>query len=139
MAAIEGDGYRLWATEGEWFSPFVRGLARLAREGGLEISSCAEARDLAAHGIPPGKCVDHALIRAAFGITVSGRKDPAQRDACCCVASRDIGVYDTCPCGCRYCYATTSSELVSANRARHDLYGTALVANYGADETTSVK
>jgi len=42
------------------------------------------------------------------------------------VASRDIGVYDTCLFGCEYCYATTSFERARLNNERHDPKGTAL-------------
>lgn len=81
-------------------------LAAMARSVGLEVSSCAEPRDLSPLGIRPGKCVDDDLIREVFGIRVSSRKDRGQRPACRCVESRDIGTYGTCRHGCSYCYAT---------------------------------
>jgi DNA repair photolyase len=47
-------------------------------------------------------------------------KDPAQRKACGCVVSRDIGMYESCPFGCRYCYATRSFDQARANFGSHD-------------------
>jgi len=95
-------------------------LARIARKHGMTIVSCAEKIDLAACGIQPGKCVDDDLVRRVFGIEVTRRKDPAQREACRCVVSRDIGAYDTCPYGCAYCYATTDPQRAIDNHRRHD-------------------
>ena len=92
----------------------------------MEIVSCAEAIDLTPYGIRPGKCVDDAWIRRVFGLTVTEQKDPSQRDACGCVTSRDIGMYDACLFGCQYCYATSSFELARQNYAAHDPHSPSL-------------
>ena len=46
-------------------------------------------------------------------------RDKGQRKACCCMASKDIGEYDTCPHLCEYCYANTSKEKALGNYRRH--------------------
>ncbi len=97
-----------------------KGLAEIAREQGLGLNSCAGKIDLSPCGIPSGKCIDDKYIARVFGIKVSGRKDPSQRKACNCVVSRDIGSYDTCLFGCRYCYATSSFKLAAKNYAGHN-------------------
>lgn len=84
----------------------LAGMAEIARNRGMEITSCAEPHDLSACGISHGACIDADMLHAALGIDVGRRKDPGQRRECRCVASRDIGVYDTCLHGCVYCYAT---------------------------------
>jgi hypothetical protein len=82
------------------------GLAGLAREHHLEIQSCASPVDLAPHGIPSGACIDPALLNRLFGLTLPETPDPGQRTHCNCAPSKDIGSYNTCSFGCRYCYAT---------------------------------
>lgn len=129
LAALEAGGYRLQALDDRRLGALVPSLARIAREGGLEIASCAETRDLARFGVAPGKCIDDELIESVFDVRVARRKDAAQRAECRCAASRDIGMYDTCPCGCRYCYATTGDHMVAAKRAKHDLHGTAMIGS----------
>jgi hypothetical protein len=98
----------------------MRSIAGTAKENGMEVFSCAEERDFSSYDILPGKCVDDTYICRVFGLKVSSAKDPSQRDACGCVTSRDIGAYDTCLFGCRYCYATNSFERAKANHDAHD-------------------
>jgi hypothetical protein len=104
----------------EWLGDLLRDLAAIARSRQMEMVSCAEESDLRSFGIQPGKCIDDRLIGRIFGIDVSHTKDPGQRSACGCVVSKDIGMYDTCLFGCRYCYATTSFARARENHARHD-------------------
>ena len=104
----------------DWFGDLMRALVNIAGEHGMEITSCAEELDLLPYGIHPGKCVDDVYIQEVFGLDVSHKKDSSQRAACGCVASKDIGMYNTCLFGCRYCYATNSLARAQARHKRHD-------------------
>jgi Domain of unknown function (DUF1848) len=95
-------------------------LSAIAKTNGMEITSCAEFEDWSDWGIPPGKCVDGGLLNRLFGLSLSDKKDSRQREACGCVVSRDIGMYDTCLFGCTYCYATTSFVRAREQFAAHD-------------------
>ena len=98
----------------------MRSLTSIAVANGIEILSCAQEKDLSPFGIKAGRCIDPDLIESLFGLNVSRRKDPGQRPACRCAVSRDIGAYDTCIYGCRYCYATTSIERARRRFQAHD-------------------
>ncbi len=78
-------------------------LATYARANGMDIVSCAEECDLQPCGIRPGKCVDDHVIADTFGVEVSNKKDSPQRNACGCIVSRDIDMYDSCVYGCSDC------------------------------------
>lgn len=108
----------------------TKGLIATARENGMEIHTCADETGLIDHGIFPGKCVDDVYIQEILGMGVDHRKDPSQRKACGCVASKDIGMYDTCLSGCVYCYATASFELAKRNHGNHDPRSPSLVGHH---------
>jgi hypothetical protein len=114
------------------FEDLMRAMASISGENGMKLASCAETMDLARYGIRPGKCIDDEYIAETFGIKVTGRKDPSQRAACGCVVSRDIGMYDSCLFGCRYCYATGSFESAKSNYKGHNPESPSLLGWYDA-------
>jgi DNA repair photolyase len=94
-------------------------MADRAAGAGLAIYSCAEPFDLQPFGIQAGKCIDNDYIQQVFGITVTAKKDQAQRLECGCVVSRDIGSYDSCLHDCIYCYATRDQKTARQNYNTH--------------------
>lgn len=102
------------------FDGLMYGLVETAMRCEMEIVSCAEELDLTRYGVQPGKCVDDALIARVFNLHLNLKKDTGQRNACGCVASRDIGMYDSCLFGCQYCYANRNFARSAANYAAHD-------------------
>lgn len=95
-------------------------LANIARRHGIMLASCAEEIDLEKQGIVHGKCIDDKLIEEISGYSLDIGKDKNQREECGCMASIDIGAYNTCPHGCLYCYANYDLNMVRRNYALHD-------------------
>lgn len=94
-------------------------LAEIATQYGLKIDVCSEEGDFSEFGISRAHCIDPALISRLLGFPVKAGKDKNQRPECGCIASVDIGAYDTCRNGCRYCYANHSLEAVRRNSASY--------------------
>jgi len=109
-------------------------IATVATEHGLDIFACAERRDYTHLGIKPSSCIDAALIRELWGISVSSKKDPGQREHCGCAMSRDIGMTDTCPHGCPYCYSNMNAEIALRRYKIHDPGSAALIGSPEASE-----
>ena len=85
------------------------------------IKQCQEG-DLEAFGI-----LYDEYIKKIFGFDVTHKKDPSQRSACGCVASRDIGMYDSCLFGCIYCYATTNIDRAKERYREHKATSPSLI------------
>ncbi len=94
---------------------FLEQLSKIAKSNNLKIETCAELCDLEKIGINHSKCIDEELIEEIIGYTIKAKKDSGQRKECGCVESIDIGAYNTCSNGCKYCYANFNSDLVSKN------------------------
>ena len=95
-------------------------IAAIARSYGISVTACAEPNDFSRFGIARARCVDPELLEAASGRPVAFRQTKSQRPACGCADSVDIGAYNTCPNGCRYCYANFSPALIRENLAHRD-------------------
>lgn len=99
---------------------FAKELNEIADRNHIRIGSCAEKIDLEDCGIVHNSCIDRELIEKITGHKLKVNKDRNQRAECGCAESVDIGVYNTCPNGCAYCYANYSAKRVESNISKYD-------------------
>ena len=99
----------------------AEGMAQIAKSCGLVIETCAEQINLQDVGIRHGSCIDKKRIEKIAGCSLSVEKDKNQREACGCCESIDVGAYNTCRNGCRYCYANYHEEQVRKCIACYDV------------------
>ena len=109
-------------------------LSHIGRKHNLRIETCSEIIDLSSVGIEHAKCVDDRLISKIIGQSLDISKDKNQRDICGCVASVDIGAYNTCKHGCLYCYANFSETAMLNNINKHDKDSPMLIGNKEPDD-----
>lgn len=95
-------------------------LADIAQRHGMVMQACSQEADYSNLGINTTQCVDDRLLAELFGGDWPSRKDPGQRTACRCIPSKDIGMPDTCPFGCVYCYANRNAEMPRRRQRDHD-------------------
>ena len=114
---------------------FATGLCDLNKAWHFSLAACAEHIDLEQYGIERNRCIDGELMKRIFAKDTefvyylsTGRlpdknpallveipntkinlKDKGQRGTCGCMVSKDIGMYNTCPHFCVYCYANSST------------------------------
>jgi hypothetical protein len=110
----------LLPLEAKTMYEIARRLVEIASKHNIVIESCAEKINLEQFGIEHGHCVDCDLFEKLLGYKLDLTKDKNQREECGCMASIDIGMYNTCRNGCKYCYANYSSNTVSKLSAAHD-------------------
>lgn len=94
-------------------------LAAIGAAHKISLYTCHE--DFAA--IPPiqrGACVDKALLDQLWPEHARQLKRSANRGGCGCYDHRDIGAYDSCPHGCRYCYAVRNRSRAIQQYQAHD-------------------
>ena len=112
----------------------AKALSEIAHEYGLEMDTCAEGIDLSKYGITHARCIDHRLLERILGYSLKVEKDKSQRMECGCVSSVDIGQYNTCKNGCRYCYANFSGKTVDSNSQKHIPISPLLVGDIESDD-----
>ena len=95
-------------------------FSEIAKEYGFYIDTCAEKIELGSLDIPHACCIDKDRFERIGNCKLTLGKDPNQRAECGCVASIDIGTYNTCKHGCLYCYANYSQNTVNKNAMAHN-------------------
>ena len=104
----------------------VQEMAAIAGERGMSLHACCED-DVVSGVVQKAHCIDADLLSELFpGRRLAAAARPT-RESCGCAASRDIGMYDSCPHRCLYCYANQGNERVEARWRRHDPEGEMLV------------
>lgn len=116
-----GINYREWDEES--MHEFASRLSALNRnKWEFRLATCAERIDLSEYGIEHNRCIDPELISRLAPDDVilqnflyNAKTDTGQRKTCGCILSKDVGAYNTCPHGCLYCYANSSSASALSN------------------------
>lgn len=98
----------------------ARGLGAIANQYGISIQTCGTNGDFARYGIHASGCMTLDILGTANGIVFKNLKHKGMRQGCHCIESRDIGAYDTCLNGCKYCYANTRPQKARENYRLHD-------------------
>ncbi|MDY6325978.1 MAG: DUF1848 domain-containing protein [Bacteroidales bacterium] len=130
--------YAEWTTA--QMEEFAQRLSELNQKWHYQLSTCGEKIDIEQYGIQHNKCIDDDLMirfahhdktlmdflgvevkESLFGTEIVKKKDnrdKSQRQFCGCIASKDVGEYNTCPHLCEYCYANASKEVAVRNWER---------------------
>jgi hypothetical protein len=96
------------------------GLGALAKKHGLLIQTCGTDDDYSRYGVMLRGCMTPEILGTANNITFKKMTCKGLRKGCHCMPSRDIGAYNTCLNGCKYCYANKKPELCRENYKLHN-------------------
>lgn len=99
----------------------------IGKEYRFRMKTCAEGTRLKRYGFDCEGCLTERTIEETIGCPVFPQKNKMSRAACSCILGNDIGAYNTCAHGCRYCYANYDERSVRENRRRHDPHSPFLI------------
>lgn len=105
------------------------GLYQIAKKYNIELIGCGENCNFKAYGIAHPGCITLERLGKSNGCSFREIKHNGNRRGCLCIESRDLGWYDSCPSGCKYCFANKSLESVQKNVAAHDPKSPLLIGN----------
>ena len=113
----------------------ARGLGEIAGENGILIQTFGTNGDYSRYGIHPSGCMTLEILGRANGVAFRNRKHRGMRHGCHCIESRDIGAYDSCLNGCKYCYANQTPQKARDNFRLHDPDSPLLLGHLHPDDT----
>lgn len=121
----------------EAMDELARGLGTIAAKHGMRIQTCGTNGDYSRYGIQSSGCMTLDILGEANGVSFKNRKHKGMRQGCHCIESRDIGAYDTCLNGCKYCYANQTPQKAFENYKLHDPESPLLLGHVGPDDTVT--
>lgn len=98
----------------------ARGLGEIAQKYNIYLQTCATSDDYERFGIHSSGCMTLDILGKANGVKFKKLKHNGMRKNCNCIETRDIGWYDTCPNGCKYCYANSTPQKALENFKLHN-------------------
>lgn len=110
------------------------GLGSIAKKYGIFIQTCGTNGDFSEYGIHSSGCMTLDILGKANGVEFRELKHKGMRQGCHCIESRDIGAYDTCMNGCKYCYANKNPQKAFENYKYHDSASPLLLGNVKSDD-----
>lgn len=117
----------------------IQQFSKIAAENGIFLSSCLEDERLASCGVDVSGCLTKEKIEKALDIRLSvPERFQPPRSGCRCLLGNDIGAYQSCLHGCRYCYATDSFTLAKENYGLHEDDSPFLIGNAKEDDVVKL-
>lgn len=95
-------------------------FSTIASNAGMTIQTCAEEETLFEYGFLKEDCVSKELVYKICGKEINKKWKARTGKNCNCVQMYDIGEYNTCKHGCKYCYANYNEDEIKYNVLKHD-------------------
>ncbi len=98
----------------------AKGIGKIAAKYGFILQTCGPEENYAKYGIDTSGCVTLDILGQANDLKFRELNHKGSRKGCHCMESRDMGAPNSCPNGCKYCYANKNAELPRENFKLHD-------------------
>ncbi len=110
-------------------------FSKIAKNNNMTVQTCCE-NDYTEYGFIKEDCISPNL---AFKLTGKTNFKKWKSRSCNCVNMVDIGVYNTCPHFCKYCYANYDENKVLKNIKNHVPSSTFLIGKSNYDDIIKVR
>ena len=98
----------------------AKNIGLIAKKNKILLQTCATLENYEKYNIIQSGCITAEILGTANGVTFSNIKHSGNRKGCRCMENRNIGDYDTCPNGCKYCYANQNPQIAKKNYEKHN-------------------
>lgn len=98
----------------------AKNIGSIAKKHNMIIQTCATIEDFKQFRILQTGCMTSEILGKANNITFKKVRHSGNRQGCKCIENRNIGDYDTCPNGCKYCYANKNPQIAQENYKKHN-------------------
>lgn len=110
-------------------------IGYIAKKYNIHIQTCGTNDAYEKYGIHKSGCMTLDILSKANGIRFKNIKHKGMRKGCHCIEARDIGAYNTCPNGCKYCYANINHVETLKNYKLHDKNSPILIGKITKEDT----
>lgn len=118
----------------------LKNIGEIGKKYNFYIQTCGTDENYEQYGIHISGCTTPEILEQANNVEYKKIKGKGMRKGCHCIPSRDIGAYDTCLNGCKYCYANKRPDLAKENIKKHDKNSPLLLGNISkTDKITETK
>ncbi|RAP48657.1 MAG: hypothetical protein BZ135_00320 [Methanosphaera sp. rholeuAM6] len=112
----------------------LTGLSNIARKYDMPLQSCAVGNEYSEYGILNSGCITSNILEKSNDLSFKNIGHTGCRNGCKCIPWRDIGEYDTCLNGCKYCYANRRSDIAGIKHRKHDPNSPVLIGKVEKDD-----
>lgn len=98
----------------------AKNIGRIAKKYNIVLQTCGPEENYKKYGIQTSACVTLDILGKANNVVFRKLKHKGFRKGCHCIESRDIGAINSCPNGCKYCYANKNNKLALENYKLHN-------------------
>lgn len=116
----------------------VEAMSHIAKKYHITLKTCAEHNDFSMYQVDQLGCLTQETLEQALHVNFKLPHLTNARSTCKCLLGNDIGSYNSCLHGCRYCYANYEFKLVQKNYQLHDPYSPLLIGHLSKEDTIQI-